>query len=255
MTAPASLAGPAARGEGGAGSIPEHVAIIMDGNGRWATSRGLPRAAGHERGVEALRNTVESSTDLGVRYLTVYSFSTENWRRPISEVNALFGLLRSYVKRDLERLTREGVRVRVIGARDGLPEDISDLIQRAERQTEQNDRFHLTIAFNYGSREEIVRAARLAAEAIMDGALTAEGLTEQVFEGFLDTRGVPDPDLVIRTSGECRVSNFLLWQAAYAEYVFLDVLWPDFRRRHLEDAIELYQGRERRFGAVDGGPG
>ena len=229
---------------------PQHVAIIMDGNGRWANARGLPRAVGHERGVEALRRTVEAAPELGIRYLTVFSFSTENWRRPAAEVSALFGLLKAYVQRDLSRLKREGVRIRVLGKRDGLPTDIAELVDKAERETETNSNFYLNIAFNYGGREEILRAARKACDAIQHGELAAENLDEKAFAGFLDTDGIPDPDLLIRTSGEYRLSNFLLWQAAYAELVFTDVLWPDFDKSTLEQAIAEFRSRERRFGAV-----
>lgn len=237
---------------GGDPSAPQHVAIIMDGNGRWATAKGLPRTAGHERGVEALRRTVEAAGELGIKYLTVFSFSTENWRRPVSEVNMLFGLLKAYVQRDLARLKQDGVRIRVIGQRTGLPPDISELVDRAESETRHNSGFHLTIAFNYGSRNEILRATRACAKAIAEGKLTGE-FSEEDFEGFLDTHDLPDPDLVIRTSGEFRISNFLLWQTAYAELLFLDVLWPDFGREHLEDAITRYHERERRFGTVTPG--
>ncbi len=239
---------------GGEPSAPRHVAIIMDGNGRWAKARGLPRTAGHERGVEALRRTVEAAGDLGIKYLTVFSFSTENWRRPPAEVNTLFGLLKAYVQRDLQRLKGEGVRIRIIGQREGLPPDISELVDRAERETIGNSRFHLTIAFNYGSRNELLRAAEAYAQSVADGK-AAGPLTEEVFSGFLDTRDLPDPDLLIRTSGEYRISNFLLWQAAYAELLFLDVLWPDFGRVHLEGAIAKFNERERRFGAVVPGAG
>ena len=227
-----------------------HVAIIMDGNGRWAKARGLPRAAGHERGVEALRRTVEAAGNLGIRYLTVFSFSTENWRRPAAEVNALFSLLKAYVQRDLSRLKQEGVRVRIIGLRDGLPGDVAALVDKAERETAANDTFFLTIAFNYGGREEIARAARGVAEAVAEGRMKAEEVNEATFGGFLDTDGMPDPDLLIRTSGEYRLSNFLLWQCAYSELVFMDVLWPDFDQACLEDALTKYRERERRFGAV-----
>jgi undecaprenyl diphosphate synthase len=224
----------------------------MDGNGRWAKARGLPRTAGHERGVEALRRTVEAAGDLGIRYLTVFSFSTENWRRPAAEVNTLFGLLKAYVQRDLSRLKQDGVRVRVIGQREGLPPDIAELVDRAERETAENSKFHLTIAFNYGARNEILRAAATYARAIAAGEVSGE-LTDAGFEQYLDTKDLPDPDLVIRTSGEYRISNFLLWQAAYAELLFVDVLWPDFNKSHLESAISRYHERERRFGAVTPG--
>lgn len=234
-------------------SRPGHVAIIMDGNGRWATSRGLPRAVGHERGVEALRRTVEAAQKLGLETLTVFSFSTENWRRPASEVSALFGLLKAYVKRDLDRLTREGVRIRVLGTRAGLPADILALVERAEQRTRDNVKFNLCIAFNYGGREELVRAAQAAIKAGLEGKLDPDSLNEDTFEQFLDTSDLPDPDLLIRTSGESRLSNFLIWQAAYTELVFMDVLWPDFGESHLREAIETYMARERRFGGLASG--
>ncbi|MCL4147597.1 UNVERIFIED_CONTAM: hypothetical protein GTU68_025450 [Idotea baltica] len=225
----------------------------MDGNGRWANARGIPRAAGHERGVEALRRTVEAAREIGLKYLTVFSFSTENWRRPVTEVNALFALLKAYVKRDLERLKREGVCIRILGHRNGVPEDVAALIAKAEQDTANNTNCYLNIAFNYGGREEIVRGIQSVVADIRDGKLNPEDLNEVNFSQYLDTTGQPDPDLLIRTSGEFRLSNFLLWQAAYAELVFTDVLWPDFGREHLLGAIEQYKSRERRFGAVTPG--
>ncbi len=234
-------------------SVPTHIAIIMDGNGRWANARGMPRAAGHERGVEALRRTVEAAGNLGIRYLTVYSFSTENWRRPAAEVNALFGLLKTFIKKDLARLREEGVKIRILGRREGLPDDIAVLVDKAERDTAENNEFFLNIAFNYGGREEIARAARKLGMAVAQGELDPADVSEEVFETYLDTSGMPDPDLLIRTSGEYRLSNFLLWQAAYCELVFFDVLWPDFDRSWLEKAIRIYNERERRFGAVTTG--
>nr|WP_321362194.1 isoprenyl transferase [uncultured Hyphomonas sp.] len=246
---------PASEGAGAHGLPgPQHVAIIMDGNGRWAKARGLPRAAGHERGVEALRRTVEAAPELGIRYLTVFSFSTENWRRPAAEVSALFGLLKAYVQRDLGRLKREGVRIRVLGRREGLPKDIAGLVDKAERETAANSDFYLNIAFNYGGREEILRAAQRLSAAIQSGDVETESVDEATFERFLDTGGIPDPDLLIRTSGEYRLSNFLLWQAAYAELIFTDVLWPDFDKSTLEHAILDFRNRERRFGAVTSEP-
>lgn len=230
-------------------TAPRHVAIIMDGNGRWATARHLPRTAGHERGVEALRRTVEAAGDLGIQYLTVFSFSTENWRRPAAEVNTLFGLLKAYVHRDLNRLKGEGVRIRIIGQREGLPPDIANLVNKAEVETASNSKFNLTIAFNYGSRDEILRAAKALADDIVAGNFKGD-VNEEAFSQYLDTRDIPDPDLLIRTSGEYRISNFLLWQAAYAELLFCDVLWPDFDRTHLEEALRCYNERERRYGAV-----
>ena len=235
-------------------AAPRHVAIIMDGNGRWATARHLPRSAGHERGVEALRRTVDAAGELGIKYLTVFSFSTENWRRPAAEVNTLFALLKAYVQRDLERLKEEGVRVRVIGQREGLPPDIARLVTKAEQETSANTRFNLTIAFNYGARDEILRAAQAIARDVKAGQLD-NNFSEAEFAAYLDTFGLPDPDLLIRTSGEFRISNFLLWQAAYAELLFCDVLWPDFGRTHLEAALKSYNERERRYGAVAPGAG
>ena len=225
---------------------PRHVAIIMDGNGRWARARGRPRAFGHRAGVEAVRRTVRAAGDAGVEALTLFSFSTENWRRPIEEVDALFDLLRRYVDTDLEKLHAEGVRIRMIGRREGLAADLRAIIDRAEARTAGNDRFDLVIAFNYGGRDELLRAARRAA----DRAGGLDGLSEAEFARCLDTAGLADPDLVIRTSGEYRISNFLLWQAAYAELYFTDVLWPDFGAEALHAALSEYARRERRYGAV-----
>lgn len=229
---------------------PRHVAIIMDGNGRWARQRGRPRTFGHAEGVEALRRTVEAAGDAGIRYLTVFGFSTENWRRPIEEVNALFDLLRLYVARDLEKLVREGVRVRVIGERTHLQRDIADIIENAEARTRHNDRLNLTIAFNYGGQDEIVRAVRRVAEDVAAGRLAAEDINAHRFASYLDTGGLPAPDVLIRTSGEFRLSNFMLWQSAYSELVFLDVLWPDFGAGALKQALDVYARRERRYGGT-----
>lgn len=250
-----SLTSASQTGEGGpqASEFPEHIAIIMDGNGRWAKSRGFPRAVGHERGVEALRRTVEAAQEIGLKNLTVYSFSTENWRRPVAEVNALFGLLKAYVKRDLDRLASEGVRVRILGTREGLPKDILELVDRAETRTADNQVFNLCIAFNYGGREELVRAAQKFARAVQKGEVDASDLSEESLAAYLDSDGIPDPDIVIRTSGEYRLSNFLIWQAAYSELIFMDVLWPDFGKAQLLKAIEIYQARERRFGGLASG--
>ena len=225
----------------------------MDGNGRWAKARGFPRSVGHERGVEALRRTVEAAQEIGLKNLTVYSFSTENWRRPVSEVNALFGLLKAYVKRDLNRLASEGVRVRILGTRHGLPDDVRQLVDRAEQRTAQNDKFNLCIAFNYGGREEIIRAVKALASAAAAGQIDVRELDEEGFGRFLDTNEIPDPDILIRTSGEYRLSNFLIWQSAYTELVFMDVLWPDFGKAHLLEAIDIYRNRERRFGGLASG--
>lgn len=250
-----SVSSPAETGDGGprADEIPSHIAIIMDGNGRWAKGRGFPRAIGHERGVEALRKTVEAAQEIGLKNLTVFSFSTENWRRPVSEVNALFGLLKAYVKRDLKRLTDEGVKIRILGTRDGLPTDILELVERAEARTAENTKFNLCIAFNYGGREEVLRAAKAIAKDIASNKVNADAIDEDGFAAYLDTVDLPDPDILIRTSGEYRLSNFLIWQAAYAELVFMDVLWPDFGKTQLLEAIEIYHSRERRFGGLASG--
>jgi undecaprenyl diphosphate synthase len=233
---------------------PRHIAIIMDGNGRWAKQRSRPRTFGHSEGVEALRRTVEAAGELGVRYLTVFGFSTENWRRPAEEVNALFDLLRLYVARDLDRLAREGVRVRVIGERSGLQGDIAGIINNAEAKTAHNDKLNLTIAFNYGGQDEIARAGRRLAEDVAAGKLKPADIDPARFETYLDTADMPPPDMLVRTSGELRLSNFMLWQAAYTELVFLDVLWPDFDKGALEMAIDHYRRRDRRFGGSEGRP-
>lgn len=228
-----------------------HVAIIMDGNGRWAQQRGRPRAFGHSKGVEAVREAVRAAGNTGVKYLTLFGFSTENWRRPSDEVDALFDLMKRFVDADLVKLDREGVNVRIAGRREGLSPDLLEIIERAERTTADNDRCFLTIAFNYGGRDEIVRAARRIARDVAEGRIRAEDVDEAAFASQLDTAGMPDPDIVIRTSGEHRTSNFLIWQAAYAELVFLDVLWPDFSARHFEQALNEFASRQRRFGGVD----
>jgi undecaprenyl diphosphate synthase len=222
----------------------------MDGNGRWARLRSRPRTFGHREGVEALRRAVEAAGDLGVPYLTVFGFSTENWRRPPEEVSALLDLLRLYVNRDLERLAAEGVRVRVIGARDNLAPDLLSMIESAEARTAGNSALNLTIAFNYGGQQEITRAAQKLAEDVAAGRVKSQDVSPDLFARYLDTHDLPAPDIVIRTSGELRLSNFLLWQAAYAELVFLDVLWPDFDRAALEQAIDEFARRERRFGGI-----
>jgi undecaprenyl diphosphate synthase len=229
---------------------PEHIAIIMDGNGRWAKARGLPRIAGHRAGVEALRQTVRTAGDLGIPWLTVYAFSSENWSRPQSEISDLLGLLKTFIRRDLAELHKAGVRVRMIGAREGLAKDIRLLIEEAESLTAGNSSLNLVIAFNYGSRDEIVRATRSIAEAVATGSMRPEDITQESFAKFLDTHFVPDPDLIIRTSGELRLSNFLLWQGAYSELVFLPCYWPDFGKAELLEAIKSFEARERRFGGV-----
>ena len=227
---------------------PAHVAIIMDGNGRWAKARGLPRAMGHRAGVEALRQAVRDAPDLGVEWLTVYAFSSENWARPQSEVADLMGLLKLFIRRDLAELHRNGVKIRVIGERSTLSPDIRALLDDAEVLTAANRSLNLVIAFNYGAREELTRVMRRLAGDVAAGRLAPEAIDEAMIGCSLDTAGMPDPDLVIRTSGEMRLSNFLMWQSAYSELVFLPVFWPDFNRSHLEDAIASFAGRERRFG-------
>ncbi|MCX7305300.1 MAG: isoprenyl transferase [Hyphomicrobiales bacterium] len=231
-------------------TTPQHVAIIMDGNGRWAKARGLPRVAGHRAGVEALRKTVRAASDLGVGWLTVYAFSSENWSRPKSEVSDLMGLLRLFIRRDLAELHRSGVKVSVIGEREGLSPDIASLLDEAETLTAGNSALNLIIAFNYGGRDEIVRAAGRIAEAAVRGEIVPAALTPEIFAGYLDTAGIPDPDLVIRTSGEQRMSNFLPWQSAYSELVFLPCYWPEFTGEHFADALAQYAARERRFGGI-----
>ncbi len=227
-----------------------HVAIIMDGNGRWAAARGLPRIEGHRQGVESVRRTVTAALELGITHLTLFSFSSENWSRPQQEISDLFGLLRRFVRRDLADLHKHGVRIRVIGARDGLDADVLRMIDDAVALTKDNTALNFTIAFNYGARDEIARAARRLAEDVADGKVAAGEVTPERFGAYLDTAGLPDPDLLIRTSGELRLSNFLLWQLAYSEFVFIDTYWPDFSRETLEAAIAEYQRRSRRFGGL-----
>ncbi|MGH6945916.1 MAG: isoprenyl transferase [Kiloniellales bacterium] len=231
-------------------SVPAHVAIIMDGNGRWARARGLPRVAGHRQGAEAVRRSVSGAIELRVRYLTLFGFSSENWNRPRDEVDDLMSLMRRYLQSEIAELHREQIRLRVIGDRARLAPDIVSLIEEAERRTAENDRLNLTVAISYGGRQEILEAVQRLAGACRDGALTPHDIDEATFAGSLATRGVPDPDLVIRTSGEKRISNFLLWQSAYSEFVFLDRLWPDFSEQDLKDAVHEFQRRERRYGAI-----
>jgi undecaprenyl diphosphate synthase len=222
----------------------------MDGNGRWAAARGLPRGEGHRRGVEALRRTVRAAGDLGIGFLTIFSFSAENWSRPPAEILELMGLLRRFIRRDLADLHRRGVRVRVIGEREDLDPDIRRLLDEAEELTKDNSRLVLVVAFNYGARQEIARAARRMAAQVAAGDLALNAVTADKLAGYLDAPDVPDPDLIIRTSGEQRLSNFLLWQAAYSELVFVPAYWPEFDRTTLEDAIIEYRRRERRFGGL-----
>ena len=234
------------------GASATHVAIIMDGNGRWAKARGLPRTAGHKAGAEAVRRAIKAAVNLGVPYLTLFGFSSENWKRPTSEVGDLMGLLRLYLRNEIAELDREGVRLRVIGNRARFDGDIQALISEAEERTRGNTRLNLTIALSYGGRQEIVDAAKTLAAKVQNGELALEDVNENAFQGALYTADLPDPDVVIRTSGEQRVSNFLLWQVAYAEFVFTDVLWPDFDESHMADALNDFRGRERRFGGAAG---
>lgn len=241
---------PLSRPDGASAHPPTHVAIIMDGNGRWAALRGLPRAEGHRRGVEAIRRAVRSASELGIRYLTIYSFSSENWRRPAQEVADLMGLLKRFVRHDLADLHKANVRVRIIGEREGLAPDIRALLVEAEALTAKNTGLTLIVAFNYGGRQEIVRAMRVLAERARAGILDPGRIDVHTVEAVLDTHGIPDPDLVIRTSGEQRVSNFLTWQTAYSEFVFLPDFWPDFDHETFRAAVEEYGRRERRFGGL-----
>ena len=230
----------------------QHVAIIMDGNGRWAKARGLPRVAGHRRGADAVRRVVRGAGELGIPVLTLFAFSTENWTRPADEVSDLMGLLRHYLRNELDELRKNGARLRVVGNREGLAADIVRDIAEAETMTSANTRIDVNICINYGSRDEILRATRRLAERVAAGEITAAAIDQQSFERELLTAGLPDPDLLIRTSGEQRISNFLLWQCAYSELVFVDTLWPDFGKEHLEHAIVEFRRRERRYGGVRG---
>ncbi|MBN8891476.1 MAG: di-trans,poly-cis-decaprenylcistransferase [Rhodospirillales bacterium 70-18] len=249
---PAALAEADQTATARAAAPPAHVAIIMDGNGRWAAARGLPRVAGHRAGVEAVRRTVRLAIEMGVGCLTLYAFSSENWRRPVAEVLDLTGLLRHFLRAEIEELHQRGVRLRVIGDRSRFDEDIQRDLVAAERRTAANANLTLVVALSYGGRAEIVAAARAVAEAALAGRLDPARLDEAAFARGLSTAGLPDPDLIIRTSGEQRLSNFLLWQSAYAELVFLDVLWPDFGQPHFAEALAEFARRERRFGARPG---
>jgi undecaprenyl diphosphate synthase len=231
---------------------PNHVAIIMDGNGRWAKARGLPRVAGHRRGADAVRRVVRGAGELGIPVLTLFAFSTENWTRPADEVNDLMGLLRHYLRNELDELRKNGAKLRVIGNREGLAADIVRDISDAENMTRSNSRIDVNICINYGAHTEILQAIRSLARQVAAGELSADSIDEDCFESELLTSGVPDPDLLIRTSGEQRISNFMLWQCAYAELVFVDTLWPDFGKEHLEQAIAEFRRRERRYGGVGG---
>jgi undecaprenyl diphosphate synthase len=232
--------------------VPDHVAIIMDGNGRWAASHGMPRAIGHKNGAEAVRRTVEAAVDLGVSYLTLFGFSAENWNRPKQEIGDLMGLLRIYLKSEIAELHRKGVRLRVIGDRDRFAPSLVQLIESSEAMTAENDRLNLVLALSYGGRQELVAAARKMAQDAVAGRLNPEDIDEDTMAGYLLTAGIPNPDLLIRTSGELRISNFLLWQLAYTELVFIDTYWPDFSAADFEAAIREFKSRERRYGATSG---
>jgi undecaprenyl diphosphate synthase len=231
---------------------PKHIAIIMDGNGRWAAQRGLPRTEGHRRGVESTKECVRAAADFGVSYLTLFSFSSENWKRPPLEVSYLMALLRRFIRRDLAELHENNVKLRIIGSDVGVPDDLVTMFREAVALTGGNTGLQLIIAFNYGSRDEIVRATKRLAIRVKLGELAAEDITQDMFAGHFDTAGIPDPDLLIRTSGEQRISNFLLWQCAYSEFLFIDNFWPDFTRQTLESAIASYRQRDRRFGGLAG---
>lgn len=241
---------PAPAGGGGAAAIPRHVAIIMDGNGRWAKKRMLPRIAGHRKGIEAARTVTRAAGDLGIEVLTLYAFSTENWRRPAAEVSDLMGLLRHFIKSDIDELAENGVRLRVIGNYKALAPDLVALIDGAIERTAHNTRTTLAIALNYGSQAELVSVMRDLAQRAKDGTLDPAAINEAMIDDMLDTQGLPPPDLLIRTSGEQRLSNFLLWQLAYSELLFVDTLWPDFGAEALAAAITEYGARERRFGGL-----
>ena len=230
--------------------IPVHVAIIMDGNGRWAKRRGLPRTAGHAQGARVVEQILEDADHMGIRYLTVYAFSTENWSRPDSAVKALMNLLRTYMKTSLAKCAKNNVRIRVIGDKSRLDKDLQASIANLEKETASNTGIGFQIAINYGSRDEMVRAVQAAAQKVKDGEISPEDITENFISDSLDTCGIPDPDLLIRTGGEQRISNFLLWQTAYSELYFCDAAWPDFNKKELEKAVDAFNNRERRYGGL-----
>ena len=230
--------------------LPRHVAIIMDGNGRWAKRRGLPRTAGHAAGAETFRTIATYCKDIGLEYLTVYAFSTENWKRPLEEVSAIVGLLKKYLLESIEKMERDRIRLRFFGDLTPLPQELKELCGRTNEISKGYDGMQVNVCFNYGGRDEIIQAARAFAAACAAGERRPEELTEEMFGGYLYSAGIPDPDLVIRPSGEVRISNFLLWQSAYAEFYFTDVLWPDFSPEELRRALAAYQGRDRRYGGV-----
>lgn len=231
-------------------NVPQHVAIILDGNGRWAKKKGMPRNFGHTQGSKNVERICEDAYKMGIKYLTVYAFSTENWKRPKEEVDALMNLLRSYMKTCLKTAEKNRMRVRVIGDKTALDEDIRTRIAELEEATKENDGLCFQIALNYGSRDEMVRAVKRVCEDCKEGKVNPQEIDEALFEQYLDTHDIPDPELMIRTSGEQRLSNYLLWQLAYSEFYFTDVLWPDFTKEDLKEAIEYYNNRERRFGGV-----
>lgn len=231
-------------------NIPKHVAIILDGNGRWAKSKGMPRNYGHMQGAKTVEQTCEDAYNMGIKYLTVYAFSTENWKRPQEEVDALMKLLRNYMKNCLKRANKNNMCVRVIGDKTGLAEDIRQSIEELEEATKNNTGLHFQIAINYGSRDEIIRAVKNIAEDIKEGKMAVSDITEDLLSEYLDTKGIPDPDLMIRTSGEQRISNFLTWQLAYTEFYYTDIPWPDFSKEELLKAVEAFNGRDRRFGLI-----
>lgn len=235
--------------ETGNPGVPTHVAIIMDGNGRWAQQHGVSRSKGHRKGADAVREAIEGAVEAGVEYLTLYAFSTENWNRPEDEVRDLMGLLRLYLKKEVRTLAKEGVRLKVIGRRDSLSDDIREMIEQAEEKTAQNRRLTLVIALSYGSREELTLAAQKVAERVAAGEIKPSDISESLLASELYTSTLPDPDLIIRTSGEQRLSNFLMWQAAYSEFLFLPTLWPDFTRQIFIEAVEEFKSRDRRYGA------
>ncbi|UTW57481.1 isoprenyl transferase [Kordiimonas sp. SCSIO 12603] len=234
--------------ETGQSSAPKHVAIIMDGNGRWAQKRKLPRALGHKRGAEAVREAIEGAVEAGVEFLTIYAFSSENWNRSAEEVSDLMGLLKLYLSKEVKSLHKENIRLNVIGNRGRLSEDIKERILQAEELTANNTRLTFTIALSYGSREEIVEASKGLAVMVQNGTIKPEEINENTLNSLMFTSDLPDPDLMIRTSGEMRLSNFLLWQSAYTEFLFLDTLWPDFTKQHFSEAVETFLSRDRRYG-------
>ena len=231
--------------------VPRHVAIIMDGNGRWAARRGLPRSAGHKAGVDALRRAVRAAAEFGIEYLTIYSFSSENWSRPEAEVSFLLDLLRRFIRQDVAELHNSGVKIKIVGSRDDLEPGMVSLLDDAERLTQKNSKLNLVVAFNYGSRQEISRAMSAIARKIESGEISTADISPELISRNLDTSGIPDPDLLIRTGGEQRISNFLLWQCAYTEFVFVDEFWPDFSKEIFVRALDEFRQRDRRFGGIE----